>query len=93
LMANVCGALTVQGYPSPARGNEGHLTLCRAKATFDSRRLAAVLDAHRTFRAPSFRVDSIVLYQSVLGSGPARYTPLATAPLGGAGPRDTGERS
>ncbi len=78
-------SLTPLGFRLPKRSATGHLTLARAKDQFDGRFLFPVLETYRDFAAPAFRVESIVLYRSVLGSGPARYIPLATAALAGAG--------
>jgi 2'-5' RNA ligase len=78
-------ALAQMGFSPPRHGAVGHLTLARAKERFDPARLAVVFDRYRTFTGPSFHVDHIVLYRSVLGSGPARYSPLATVALGATG--------
>jgi 2'-5' RNA ligase len=87
-------AISPLGFPPPRSQSVGHLTLARARDLFDPALLASVLDQHRTFSGPAFRVDHIVLYRSELGAGPARYRPLATASLGGAGaPFTTGGKS
>jgi 2'-5' RNA ligase len=78
-------ALVPLGVAPSRRNAVGHLTLARARETFDPDPLDAALQRHREFIGPSFHVDHIVLYRSELGAGPARYRPLVGATFGAAG--------
>ena len=71
------------GWPPEGRPFAPHLTLARTDggpgADDRARRLAEVAAGVRL----GWQADRIVLYKSILGRGPARYEPVATAELGG----------
>jgi 2'-5' RNA ligase len=81
-------ALADGGWARDDRPFRAHLTLARSDGvpagTLVADRLAKVM-ADRRIAA---RVDSIGLFESVTGGGPARYVPVTSAPLG-AEPDDT----
>jgi RNA 2',3'-cyclic 3'-phosphodiesterase len=75
-------ALAVRGWPSDPRPFRAHLTLARCEDPVIGREAAAVVaDAAAGLRA-AWRTDSLVLYESHLGRGPARYAVVAEARLG-----------
>jgi 2'-5' RNA ligase len=75
-------ALAASGWERDDRPFRAHLTLARSDGvpagTLVADRLAKVM-AHQRIAA---RVDSIGLFESVTGGGPARYVPVTFAPLG-----------
>ena len=82
LAARLDGELESDGWPREARPFRAHVTLARA----DGRRegplvVRRLVDRMAGTTIPS-RVDRIVLFESVTGSGPARYVPVAEVPLG-----------
>jgi 2'-5' RNA ligase len=75
-------ALAGRGWPSDPRPFRAHLTLARCEDPVVGRAAAmAVADAAADVRA-AWRADSLVLYESHLGRGPARYAVVAEERLG-----------
>ena len=75
-------ALGARGWPSDPRPFRAHLTLARCEDPAAGRAAAAaVADAAAGMRA-AWRADSLVLYESHLGRGPARYAVVAEDRLG-----------
>jgi 2'-5' RNA ligase len=77
------GALEPAGWPRQDRPYRAHLTLARSDGVRAgpavARRLVAAAAGFRT----GFQADSIALFESVVGGGPARYVPLLEAPFRG----------
>jgi 2'-5' RNA ligase len=85
-LVRIAQALEQEGQRIPLRREErafaAHLTLGRVRS---SKRLGSLAERLRSAAPPtpaSWRVASLTLYQSVLGSGGPRYTVLADVPLG-----------
>jgi 2'-5' RNA ligase len=75
--------LAARGWPPEGRPFRAHLTLARADGIPGAgRAVAALAEAAATLDA-AWTADRLVVYRSELGRGPARYVPLAAAPLGG----------
>ncbi len=75
-------ALAARGWPSDPRPFRAHLTVARAEDPGAGRQaLAAMAEAARDLR-PAWRADALVLFESHLGHGPARYAAVREAPLG-----------
>ena len=84
LAAGVEDEVAREGWPRSDRPFRAHLTLARS----DGRREGPLVARRLIERAVDLRVevavDRLVLFESVTGSGAARYEPLATEPLSGA---------
>ncbi len=75
-------ALASRGWPSDPRPFRAHLTLARCEDPAAGRvAAAAVAEAASGFRA-AWWADSLVLFESHLGRGPARYVVVAEERLG-----------
>jgi 2'-5' RNA ligase len=75
-------ALADVGWPREERPYRAHLTLARSDGVRSGPAVARrLIDAAAALREP-FRADSLVLFESVSGGGPARYLPLHEAGLG-----------
>lgn len=75
-------ALASRGWPSDPRPFRAHLTLARCEDPAAGRAAAAaVAEAATGFRA-GWRAGSLVLFESHLGRGPARYVVVAEERLG-----------
>ena len=83
-------ALAEAGWPAAERPFAAHLTLARSDGVPGAPAAVAALRAAAAALDAAWTVDRIVLFESVLGGGPARYVPLTTAALGGAALRDSG---
>ena len=82
LAAALDSELHVRGWPTNGRPFDAHLTLARSDGIAAGFRTAALLAAAMGEMVLTWTLDRIVLYESVTGGGPARYVPLAEAPLG-----------
>lgn len=69
--------------PDQRRRLRAHLTLGRSRVRHGEP--LGVWLAGREFPTTPFPVETVILYRSHLGRGPARYEELARLPLGGAG--------
>jgi len=65
------------GFPKEKRPFRGHLTLGRAKAKIDPKRLSDALKEFAKFESESFSADRVILYKSELRPKGAVYTKLA----------------
>ena len=75
-------ALAEVGWPRDERPYRAHLTLARSDGVRSGPAVARrLIDAAATVREP-FRAESLVLFESISGGGPARYVPLHEARLG-----------
>ncbi len=75
-------ALADRGWPRDDRPYRPHLTLARSDGVRAGPDVARrLIDAAATIRHP-FRAESLVLFESVSGGGPARYVPVHDAPIG-----------
>jgi len=82
--------LAAGGWPPGGRPFEAHLTLARSDGVPGApAAVQALVEASATLDA-AWIVDRIVLFESLLGGGPARYVPLRSAPLGGTALQDPG---
>ncbi len=76
--------LAARGWPRDERPFRAHLTLARADGVPGAGRGVAALAGAAASLQAAWTADRLVVYESELGHGPARYRPLATASLGGA---------
>lgn len=75
-------ALAEVGWPRDERPYRAHLTLARSDGVRSGPAVARrLIDAAAAVREP-FRAESLVLFESISGGGPARYMPLHEASLG-----------
>jgi RNA 2',3'-cyclic 3'-phosphodiesterase len=80
--AQLGDALADVGWPRDDRPYRAHLTLARSDGVRAGPIVAKrLIEAATAVREP-FRAESLVLFESVSGSGPARYLPLHEASLG-----------
>jgi 2'-5' RNA ligase len=79
LAAAVGALLAPLGHEPEARAYRPHLTLARWKAPTDVRPVVASLQACDF--GDAWRVDEVVVYESVLGRGGAQYVARAVVPL------------
>ena len=73
--------LAARGWPPEDRPFRAHLTLGRADGVPGAGRVVDVLAAAAATLDAAWTVDRLVVYESVLGRGPAQYRPLATGLL------------
>jgi 2'-5' RNA ligase len=81
LQGRVEAAVVVAGQPREARKFVPHVTLARLKGA-PPERLRSFIEGHSLMRAPSFRAEEFILYESRIGNGGPVYVPLAEYPLG-----------
>jgi RNA 2',3'-cyclic 3'-phosphodiesterase len=81
LAARVEAALERAGWPREERPFRPHLTLARADGVRSGPDAVAALAAAVGEMSIDATVDRIVLFESITGSGPARYEPRAEASL------------
>ena len=75
-------ALAEVGWTRDERPYRAHLTLARSDGVRSGPAVARrLIDAAAAVREP-FRAESLVLFESISGGGPARYIPLHEARLG-----------
>ncbi len=80
--AQLGDALADVGWPRDDRPYRAHLTLARSDGVRAGPIVAKrLIEAAAAVREP-FRAESLVLFESVSGGGPARYLPLHEASLG-----------
>jgi 2'-5' RNA ligase len=84
LAAALDAHLEALGWQPEERSFRSHLTLARADGRREGPAAARLLIDRAADVELAFRADNLVLFESVSGSGPARYEPLHVAPLGGA---------
>ena len=73
--------LETLGFTRDHRAFRAHLTIGRTRQRTDPKTLGTLLESLKTEASDPFDVDQIRLYQSVLTSFGAEYTPLHTAHL------------
>jgi len=73
-------ALCDLGFPSEASPTVAHVTIARVKSAPD-RRLPEIAKGLGSLRLPDCMPRSVILMQSELASGGARYTPLFDVPI------------
>ncbi len=78
------------GWPPAERPFAAHLTLARSDGVPGAPAAVDALGAAAASLEAAWTVDRIVLFESVLGGGPARYVALRTVPLDGAALREPG---
>ncbi|HUU95328.1 MAG TPA: RNA 2',3'-cyclic phosphodiesterase [Phycisphaerae bacterium] len=71
------------GFERETRAYHPHITLGRSKARSGSAVIRRVLETVPAPPPNEMTVDNLVLFESRLGPGGARYYPVSTAPLGG----------
>lgn len=75
-------ALADLGWPRDERRHQAHLTLARSDGVRAGPVVARrLIEAASTVRE-SFHAESLVLFESISGGGPARYVPLHETPIG-----------
>ena len=75
-------ALAGHGWPNDDRLFRPHLTLARSDGVAAGTLVVGRLASAMADRRIGFRVESLGLFESLTGGGPARYVALAAAPLG-----------
>jgi 2'-5' RNA ligase len=86
LAARTEAALVAAGWPPDDRPFRPHLTLARSDGVSVGPLVAGRLASAMAGRTIAAAIERLGLYESVTGGGPARYVPLALAPLGTAPP-------
>lgn len=90
LTAALGAELAGRGWAPDDRPFRAHLTLARCDGVPGAARVVEALQDAAADLDAAWTVDRLVVFQSELGRGPARYRPLATARLGDAAlPRPT----
>ncbi len=74
--------LAARGWPPEERPFRAHLTLGRADGVPGAGRVVDALATAAATLDAAWTVDRLLVYESVLGRGPAQYRPLAVGPLG-----------
>lgn len=82
LAATLGDELALRGWDRDDRPFRAHLTLARADGIAGAWRAVGALEAAAAGFTAGWTADRIVVYESLLGVGPAQYRPLATALLG-----------
>jgi 2'-5' RNA ligase len=81
LARRVDEALAHAGFEPEGRAFRPHLTLARIRSPRGWRAFRPFVDALRTRQLGVGEVNAMTLFSSTLGTGPARYEPLATLKL------------
>ena len=79
--ARVEDALAAAGVERSERPFRAHLTLARADGIRAGSDVARRLIDAAAGRRSTFAATELILFETIAGGGPARYTPLHTAPL------------
>jgi 2'-5' RNA ligase len=74
-------ALRATGLPVPAQDFNPHITLARIKSTRGLREFQTMARTYDFIKCGRSNVESISLFESQTGGGPARHTPIGRAPL------------
>jgi 2'-5' RNA ligase len=82
LADGLAAELAAAGWPPGERPFEAHLTLARSDGVPGASQAVAALAAAAASLDAAWSVDRIVLFESLLGGGPARYLALRSAFLG-----------
>ena len=82
LQSDIDKQLALANWPVEARQFSGHLTLCRVKKSGAGIKLARLINDYSDFKAVAVMVDAVCVYQSLLTSSGAIYTPLGRYELG-----------
>jgi 2'-5' RNA ligase len=90
LADRLAAELAAAGWPPAERPFAAHLTLARSDGVPGASEAVEALAAAASSLAAAWTVDRIVLFESLLGGGPARYVPLRIAFLDGGPLRDRG---
>ena len=90
LAGSLARELAARGWAPDDRPFRAHLTLARADGVPGAARAVDALAAAAANLDAAWTADRLVVYRSELGHRPPRYTPLATARLGGPGATDEG---
>lgn len=88
LAAALEDALAARGWPRDDRPFRAHLTLARSDGVAGAERIVEAAAERGRNLDSAWTADRAVLFESISGGGPARYSPLHTVPLGepGGGP-------
>lgn len=84
LASELDAALVGASWPTADRPFRPHLTLARSDGVAAGTLVAGRLADAMTDRRIPVRIESLGLFESVTGGGPARYVPVTSAPLGSA---------
>ncbi len=90
LAERLAAELAAAGWPPAERPFEAHLTLARSDGVPGASLAVEALAAASGSLDATWTVDRLVLFESLLGGGPARYRALRTALLHGRPLQDTG---
>jgi 2'-5' RNA ligase len=91
LADRLAAELAEGGWSPGERPFAAHLTLARADGVAGASLAVEALVAAAASLDAAWTVDRIVLFESLLGGGPARYVALRSAPLDGGVLRDRGD--
>ncbi len=83
LQRKVSRAVADSGFPTRERNFHPHVTLARCK-DIGPTQIRDFLETRAMFRADLFSVQTITLFESLLGSGSPVYRPVCKMPLGAA---------
>lgn len=81
LQATLDGGLVADGLGESSRDFRAHLTLGRMRRRIDGKTMDAALTALQDIASDSFRVDQLILIQSILKPAGAEYIPLHVSHL------------
>jgi 2'-5' RNA ligase len=82
LADGLAAELAAAGWSPGERPFEAHLTLARSDGVPGASQAVAALAAAAAWLEAAWTVDRVVLFESLLGGGPARYVALRSAFLG-----------
>jgi len=81
LMAAVHAMMETEGFPRDRQNLVPHLTLGRIKEIQDLKYFQASVQSYSTLCSPEFRLDRIILFESILKKNGPHYIPLTTLKL------------